>query len=236
MRGVVRLPFGSEYTVLLKNKNSVKAIANVEIDGEDVLQGQSIIVPANQSVEIKGWMQNMKETNKFKFIKKTKEISDFRGDRPDDGILRVEYTFEMPMSYYDWPTIVSINNEIDRNKRTFAPRANIWYTYYGGLTGGSASDGTQTFSCNQVNCSSSDDGITVKGQKIEQNYDYGHIGNLEPCSHVIILTLRGERRLNGKRKAVTKTITTRSKIQCPICGRKWKSNMNHCGNCGNYLH
>jgi hypothetical protein len=37
--GVVRLPFGSEYSVLLKNKDSKTAVVRIEIDGEDVMSG-----------------------------------------------------------------------------------------------------------------------------------------------------------------------------------------------------
>ena len=36
----------------------------------------------------KGFMEGMVARNKFRFIEKTKQISDYRGDRVDDGIIR----------------------------------------------------------------------------------------------------------------------------------------------------
>lgn len=243
--GEVRLPFGSEYTILLKNKNVVDAVANVEVDGEDVLQGHQIIVPANETVEIKGWMRDMKETNKFRFINKTKEIQNHRGDRIDDGIIRISYQFEM-----EFDTKIYL--------RSISPPQSEWppffpdrpsdgpsWTYYNhetsaGMYSNSLSSNTKSFSGSTVNCCyntpASDEGITIKGQKINNSYTYGSVGPLESTKHVIILRLFGERRVGNRIKKVKKVIPTRSKIQCEVCGRKWKSHMQHCGNCGNYLH
>jgi hypothetical protein len=91
---VVTIPFGVEYSILLKNLNSVKAVVNVSIDGQDVLSGNQIIVYPNQSLELEGFMKGSTVSNKFKFIQKTKEIQDYRGDKVDDGMIRVEYKFE----------------------------------------------------------------------------------------------------------------------------------------------
>ena len=57
--GAVTLPFGSEYSILLKNKNSRTAVASVEIDGEDVMDGHQYIVPANTTRELKGFLKNL---------------------------------------------------------------------------------------------------------------------------------------------------------------------------------
>ena len=37
--GAVYLPYGCEYSILLKNLNSKKASVKISIDGEDVLDG-----------------------------------------------------------------------------------------------------------------------------------------------------------------------------------------------------
>jgi len=92
--GVVTIPFGEEYSIFLKNLNSVKAVVSISIDGQDVLKGNSIIVGPNKSTEIEGFLDGMKVSNKFKFIQKTKQIQDYRGDKIDDGIIRIEYKFE----------------------------------------------------------------------------------------------------------------------------------------------
>ena len=90
----VYLPFGSEYAILLKNLETRKALVKISIDGADVLDGNSLIIDPNTETNLEGFMKGSIAKNKFKFIKKTKEISDHRGDRIDDGIIRVEYWFE----------------------------------------------------------------------------------------------------------------------------------------------
>jgi len=91
---IVRLPFGSEYSLYLKNLNSRKASVKISIDGEDVLDYQSLILQPNSSTELEGFLRGTITTNRFKFINKTKEISDHRGDKIDDGIIRVEFAYE----------------------------------------------------------------------------------------------------------------------------------------------
>ena len=92
--GIVTIPFGEEYSILLKNLHSVKAAVTISIDGQDVLNGNQIIINPNDSTELEGYMRGVSVSNKFKFIHKTKEIQDYRGDKIDDGMIRVEYTFE----------------------------------------------------------------------------------------------------------------------------------------------
>ena len=91
------MPFGSEFTVLVKNLNSRRAKFTLHIDGTDVLDGQEIIVNGNSEVEMKRFIRNgnMNEGNAFKFIERTQQIEDGpRGIKVDDGVIRVEYWFE----------------------------------------------------------------------------------------------------------------------------------------------
>ena len=90
----VRLPFGSEYSIYLKNLNSRKASVSISIDGDDVLDGHQLILNPNSSTELEGFLRGTAAKNRFKFINKTKEIADHRGDKADDGILRVEFAYE----------------------------------------------------------------------------------------------------------------------------------------------
>ena len=80
--------------------------SEIEVDGENVLNGHKLVVNGNESQEIKGFMKNMNKTNKFKFINKTEEIQEHRGDRIDDGMVRVTYQFEQAWSCYQ-PYIVN---------------------------------------------------------------------------------------------------------------------------------
>lgn len=226
--GEVSLPFGSQYSILLKNKNSRKALVDIEVDGENVLAGKSLIIDGNTSQEIKGFMRNMSVTNRFKFIHKTKEISDYRGDRLEDGLIVVTYKFE--------------RQPITIEKRRFAPDPCPWIWPYDSPTkynsGGpvytncSCTLGTPTNDFEGTVSMSSEDGITVKGSKITQNYQYGHVGNLENKSYVITLQLKG---MTEHKKSVTKPLTVKTKLRCSTCGRKSKSSSQFCYNCGTYL-
>ena len=90
----VQIPFGADYSILLKNKDTRKALVEVKVDGKDVLDGNSIIVGPNETTELKGFMKGSTVKNKFRFIKKTEEISNYRGDFLEDGLVEVTYRFE----------------------------------------------------------------------------------------------------------------------------------------------
>jgi len=92
----VYLPFGSEYTLLLKNLSSKKASVNVSIDGQDVLDYHSLILEGDEQTELEGFLRGTTARNRFRFIHKTKQIQDHRGDRADDGLIRIEFAFEKP--------------------------------------------------------------------------------------------------------------------------------------------
>lgn len=241
--GIVRLPFGSEYTVLLKNKDSRKAVVNVEIDDESVAGG--IIVSANKTVELKGSLNGLKVRNRFKFIQKTKEIQDYRGDRLGDGLVRVEYTFEKkveePVWYYTPPTTIwpKWSDDDDLSPRKCGSGTSPIYS--------APNTSDCVYACSNVpvdnatlvgsslTCSSlpkSDEGITVKGSKTRQDFVYGCTNELESQSSVIILHLRG---LTKKRTKVKKAITVKTKLKCPTCGRISKSSAQFCFGCATYL-
>ena len=92
----VYLPFGSEYSLLLKNLNTRRVSVNIEVDGSDVLDNQSLMIEPNKTTELMGFLKGHTAKNKFKFIQKTKQIQEHRGDRVDDGIVRIEFAFEKP--------------------------------------------------------------------------------------------------------------------------------------------
>jgi len=202
--GIVRLPFGSDYSLLLKNKNSVKALVNVEIDGENVLDGNSILVSPNQSTILKGFMDGRRVRNRFRFIRKTRQISKYRGDKIDDGLIRVEFRFEKIK-----PAIIVT---------PYVP----YIKYYGNYS---------TNTTANICCSSSDSGITTRGAEINQVFNYGHIGELEPDSSVIVLKLVGKTK-SGK---IHKVVASKSKITCSICGKKSKHYAKFCSRCGTYI-
>ena len=96
-KDIVHLPFGSEFSVLVKNLNSKRVKFTLSIDGANALDDTEIIVNANSETEIKRFIRNgnMDEGNAFKFIERTAAIEDGpRGIKVDDGVVRVEFWFE----------------------------------------------------------------------------------------------------------------------------------------------
>lgn len=237
------LPFGSEYAILLKNLESRKAVVSVDIDGLNALDDNSIIVEPNSTLELKGFMKGMSVTNKFKFIRKTQEISNYRGDRIDDGLVRIEFRFEKEIVTKIVDEYVSRRYEpLPLPRRPFYwVGDNTQNTVYDDSTAGN--NNLVSFCCsnesslNQSKIDSIEDGITVKGAKINQEFVYGDTEELDEQSSVIILKLRGTKLNRAKQRArkVKKAITVKTRIRCETCGRRSKASAKFCINCGAYL-
>jgi hypothetical protein len=237
----VILPFGSEYSILVKNLNSRKVSVNISIDGEDVLDNKAILIEEDSSMELDGFMKGMSAKNRFRFIKKTKQISDYRGDKVDDGLIRVEFAYEKANSWFCGPIKYTLNN-------TYRDDSSGFYdsTRYGdgiftncsddNLNRALKSDLGKTSSHNDVCMSAAipletDEGITVKGEEIDQGFVYGHIGELE-SSQVMVIHLCGEK-INGT--VVSKPVTVKTRLRCKTCGVLSRSHAKFCSNCGTFL-
>ena len=229
-KDVVTLPFGSEYSVLIKNLNSVKAKISIAIDGEDVLDGQALLVDANTTTELKGFLKGNKATNRFRFIEKTEKISNYRGDRIDDGIIRVEYQFEKQWNWdwNMWSTPVVYNDPA-------GPTCNSYYVGSNPIQSKGPVFGANlnNLNCCTHNMRTNEDGITVKGSEVHQGFKYGDVGILEDTKHTIVLKLRGTNKMHNK---VEKPILVKQRLLCNTCGVKSKSFNKYCPNCGTYLH
>ena len=93
---VVPLPFGTDYGLRIKNHSTKRAVVSVEIDGKDVLDGKQLIVEANDTCNLEGFMEGYTVRNKFRFIKTTEATKEHRGDFIDDGLIRVSWQYEEP--------------------------------------------------------------------------------------------------------------------------------------------
>lgn len=104
-KDTVYIPFGSEYSFLIKNLNTTRAVVNIFIDGEDVVEG-GLVVNAGQEVDLERYVKhgNLKAGNKFKFIERSGAVEEHRGIKLEDGLVRVEFQFERPpMRVIDLP-------------------------------------------------------------------------------------------------------------------------------------
>ncbi len=249
--GAVRLPFGSEFSLLLKNLEGRKASVKVSIDGQEVLGERSLILNANSSLELERFVESLDHGNRFKFIQKTKEIADHRGDRVDDGIIRVEFAFEQMRCtltttehhHYDHHHHHDHHDHYHDHWPTYWPY--YGYPYLIWTAGGSQCQGGSSLGV-MTYCSSSsgeihanslnssplpDEGITVKGSESNQHFNHGSIGTLD-APQVITLRLVG---VDGKGEQIEKPITVHTNPMCSTCGRKNAIVDKFCSNCGTWL-
>lgn len=241
----VFLPFSSEYSIRLKNLQSRSALVRISIDGESVLGNHSngLIIRPNSELELERFLERMDKGNRFKFIKKTQQIADHRGDRLDDGIIRIEWQYEEPNLYRvkrgrsilegDSPTIIKgggLGGSI--NAIAQAKLSDEIFTSGNPIHDGDAAstiNATRSLNIDQLDGFHVDEGITVKGSISNQKFTYGYIGTLESQSHVITLKLHGT---TSTLAEVSEPLTVQSKLMCSVCGDKNKSNANFCSNCG----
>jgi len=249
--GAVYLPYGSEYSILLKNLNTRKASVNVSVDGEDTLDNHSLILDANGEIELQGFLRGNVAKNRFRFIHKTEQIQKHRGDRADDGMIRIEFAYEKPQPD-PWikETIKEVHHYYNTPVKPQYYGSAIDWTY----TNNDSSDGSRSVSMGEpvamaasgppvaesnVTCDSlgiadvplADEGITVKGSECSQQFRYGFIGELEN-SEAIVIQLKG---ITDTGNQVSQPVTVQTKLTCPTCGTKFKSSMKYCGNCGTFL-
>jgi len=242
---IVYLPFNSEYSLLLKNKDARRALVSVEVDGTDALNGHRLVLDGNSSRDIKGFMRDFNETNRFKFINKTKEIQNYRGDRVDDGLIRITYQFEKlkrePVTITYTPQTFPTKNTPPWSYPTtdfdFNPYRDYVYGFSDLKSNSSYRADDTEISYNSYYTVSMaapalDEGITVKGQKINQQYVGTTVGSLDPKIYTIVLQLKG---MTGNSKVVRKPITVKTRLTCETCGRRNKSTNKFCVNCGTYL-
>lgn len=255
----VYVPFGSEYSILVKNLETVRALVSVSIDGVDVGDGTEFIVRPNSEVELERFIKNgnLNQGNRFKFIERTGSIEQNRGVKIEDGIIRVEFKFEkrVPKTiihhdvhhtthhyWHDWPT--------------YRPLYTAHDTYRCGSGGydhsladiqcssGLAQNATETFGATAAQVGNvlrskgapipavNEAGITVPGSLSSQSFYIGEDFPTEAESYVMVLRILGETD-TGKR--VEQAVTVKAKPKCVTCGRVNKSNAKFCQECGTAL-
>ena len=230
-KDIVYMPFGKEYSLLLKNLSSQKASVGIEIDGQDVLNGSKLIINANSEIELERYLKDLDKGNKFKFVEFTDDIENHRGRKISDGIVKVSYRFEKYYKPIEW--YYSVNRYIPP------------ITYYPQITYSSNNSSVDISSCTlqsmnlnvkSLNCSCSldsfnDNGITVPGSISEQKFKQATIGELEDQEYVITLQLKGRK----NESEVKQPLTVDMKLVCVMCGKSNKSNNKFCSNCGTSL-
>jgi hypothetical protein len=249
-KDTVYVPFGSEYSILLKNLNTVRALINIYIDGDNIVPG-GLVLNAGQEIDLQRAIRNgnMNEGNKFKFIERTGKIEDHRGVKLEDGLIRVEFQFEKVYKRQDgiqwsnamWqPTSMdSYYGGVMRSTTSATPKS-----MSGTITCSSASYAATSMAVGSATINTSaaaqsfnaapqtETGITVAGSKSEQKFVTASWFATESEKHNIILKLLGETPDN---EAIRKPITVKAKPKCVTCGKQNKATAKFCSECGTAL-
>lgn len=142
----VFLPFGSEYSIFIKNLNSVRALVRLNLDGVDVTDGTDLVVQANGSIDLERFMKkgNLSQGNRFKFIERTGKVEAHRGIQAEDGLLRVEFQFEKVAPKVETVVVKTVHEHHHRDYWDYWHRP-YWY---GGCFGGPYYSGVH-YNCSQ---------------------------------------------------------------------------------------
>jgi hypothetical protein len=243
----VRVPFGSEYSLLIKNLNTVRASVSVLIDGEDVLDGRQLAINPGEDVELERFIRNgnLAKGNRFKFIERTAAVEKHRGIRAADGLVQITFQFErqackplaplMPV----WPQAGGIRPFDDWYGRPVGGGGSMPREGCGVLrSAGSQQEvvGPVSFSA-QAAAQNAAPGITVPGAASEQKFQNAGPMLLEPGTHSLVLKLTGEvlTQEDGGVLEVSKPVTTKEKPKCITCGKKNPPKAKFCSECGTGL-
>lgn len=236
----VTLPFGAEYSILLKNLNSVRAQVSVSVDGKDATDGSKLIIAPNSSINIERFIKNgnLQAGNRFKFIERSSEVEAHRGIGEEDGLIRVEAWREYVRPFVPIPQYYPTYPPYPRWRRPqpfwgggmrvarrpgpvmakgARPQMRSLNTTYGASAGMEKERG--------------DTGITVAGSESRQQFYASRGFEVEPNSAVIVLRLRGS--VEGI--PVAEPVTVDFKPTCTTCGKANPANSQFCGACGTAL-
>jgi hypothetical protein len=142
-KDTIYIPFGAEYSFLIKNLNTTRALVNIFIDGEDVIEG-GLVLSAGQEVDLERYVKNgnLSAGNRFKFIERTQAIEDGpRGAKLEDGLVRIEFQYEKPRP------VINVNSIFNNDGMIYPQGVRTpWYSTNATTTGVSGSLGKDRFS------------------------------------------------------------------------------------------
>ena len=261
----VYIPFSSEYSIYLKNLNTERAVVYITIDGNDVTGNGGLVLDPNQSIDFERSLSNGDLTagNRFKFIERTNSVEEHRGVGALDGLIRIEYQFELPTpkytpSFTHWRdnsgTIRGLGGDYYVKGGlgvcgSLGPRGDSG-TLYRGLVSNCAADsstfmGSSTTVFNSATATSSYADTEVQCCATNIN----NVGITVPGSlsnQKFTTTVMGALdphkhvivyQMLGEtpNQRVTAPVTVKAKPKCVTCGRVNKATAKFCTNCGTSL-
>lgn len=229
------VPFNSEYTVRLKNRNNRNAVAKVYIDGEEVNGLGSFILDSNSTLDLERFVDKLDSGNKFRFVPLSNSgVKD--KNNGENGIIEARFQLVKPV---EKPIIY--NDHHHHHHHYDFPRYNTWpykddIVWCNNTTGKGMSSPTVTYNASNMDCcvdtgsagplmASDTKGATVQGSKSGQKFSYSYVGELEARETVIRV------QLVGSSDDVLKDYY--EKKHCSSCGKKYVTGDVFCSSCGN---
>jgi hypothetical protein len=265
-KDTVYINFGQEYSILLKNLHTTRAVVNVYIDGDNAVPGGLVIDPG-QSVDLERWIKNgnLTEGNHFRFIERTAKIEDGpRGIKVEDGLIRVEYQFEIARPAATLNNIVAGFPYYPPGVRSFGGTGDLYtkglgstYNVGGALRSVDWSKGedTRSLASAAVDKYSVDNKIGAQASSVHDG-----AATMDWCANEVGITVPGSRSEQkfqtttvgvleeikhsivlrivgdlGHNKPVDKPVTVDYKPECVTCGTKNKATAKFCSECGTAL-
>ncbi len=255
----VYLPFGCEYSILIKNLHSTRALVSITIDGTDVGDGTEFVINPGDSLDLKRFIRNgnMNEGNSFKFIERTESVEQHRGIEIEDGLVCVNYQFERQavVNHSTFGQTYPVPSWTEYPyKKDFYP-SNPFHTYSSetysaplstqsilrSSVKGVAINQSATLSAQSAvgeasaavnSIATNDVGITVPGSVCEQKFVKASPVIVDGAKHSIVVRLKGQ---TDSGKKVEQPVTVKHKPKCTTCGRVNKATSKFCSNCGTSL-
>ena len=243
----VKLPFGSEYSILIKNLNSVRVQVRVSIDGTDTTEGTWLVIQPNSELDLKRFIKNgnFEKGNAFKFIERTQSVEKARGVKIDDGLIRVEFQFEKPYQYNHWNHYTGIRTPYmsdgwlssaggacgSLEGSVLTNSVDVSYSATASASNGMLRSATANATMQTQTAEVNDAGITVPGSVTEQKFVQTAWFPVESETHVMIMKVVGE----AAGEKVVEAVTVKHKPKCTTCHHTNKANAKFCSNCGTSL-
>lgn len=263
-KDTVYVPFGTEYTIFIKNLNTVRASVTIEVDGQDATENVSLIINPKEELELTRFIKNgnLNTGNRFKFIERTANIEQHRGVGVEDGLIRIEFEFERERQ----PMVTNTNGNHWWDQKIGSPWDSREYKFYyadpsyttcdssKGLLRSSSPHGElmNSVTCNAVahsaNAAAPTIGPATAACAAPQSFNDVGItvpGSVSDQKFSTVYGFNGDGvkhaivlKLLGESPAgqpVIQPVTVKVKPKCVTCGRVNKANTKFCSECGTAL-
>jgi len=194
----VKVPFGSEYIIRLKNKTRDPALVEVSIDGTDVLNGSQIVLKAGETMDLERFVDDNSKGKKFKYISLEAGAASGEIDDPfreENGLVRIKFhkalhipkptvTLTSPMSYPFCGAVINhdyyvkggpsvLRNNVTYSSNILGAAVNTAVDSSRSISSnslGSLFEGVATASCGMSEELPQDKGATVEGSESKQSF------------------------------------------------------------------